>query len=131
MAKEIDNQENLTLKKIRYYQGTIKDYETFWNDKIKEGESETSQETKACKAKNDDLNKAFDIVPVTADDNTQPEPLTDDEKKEIEGEKDCKDKDCDDKDCKDKEEKKDDKSDDKKEKKDDKSDKDDKKKEGK
>lgn len=107
MAKEINNQEDLTLKKIRYYQGTIKDFETFWNDKIKQGESETSPETKACKDKNADLNKAFDIIPVTNDDNTQPEPLTNDEKKEIEGEK------------KEKKEKKDDVKDDKKEKKDD------------
>ena len=135
MAKEkTDGQENLTLKKIRYYQGTIKDYETYWNDRITQDDHELSQETKACRDRNEELNKAFDIVPVTADDeNTSPEPLTDKEKKEIEGEKKCKDredkkdKDSDDKkDDKSDKDKKDDKSDDKK---DDKSDKDKKKRE--
>ena len=30
--------ENFILKKIRYYQATIADYETFWNEKIKESQ---------------------------------------------------------------------------------------------
>ena len=109
MAKEIDNQENLTLKKIRYYQGTIKDYETFWNEKIAQGVSEISPETKGLANHNADLNKAFEIIPVTADDEkVTPEPLTDDEKKKIKGDKkedkkDCKKEECGKKDCKDKE----------------------------
>lgn len=128
MAKEIDNQENLTLKKIRYYQGSIKDYETFWNDKISQSESEISPETKNLASHNADLNKAFEIIPVTADaENVAPEPLTNDEKKDIEGEKECKCKkgekckckkgekcDCDDKDCDCKKDDKDDKKDKKK-----------------
>ena len=32
--EDVDNQEDFILKKIRYYQGTIDDYETFWNKKI-------------------------------------------------------------------------------------------------
>ena len=36
----VDNQEDFILKKIRYYQGTIDDYETFWNKKAAEGEKE-------------------------------------------------------------------------------------------
>lgn len=59
--------ENFILKKIRYYQATIADYETFWNDKIKESQSEISDETKCLKQHNDDLNKDFDIVPVEKD----------------------------------------------------------------
>ena len=41
--------ENFILKKIRYYQATIADYETFWNEKIKESQSETSDDTKKLK----------------------------------------------------------------------------------
>ncbi len=59
--------ENFILKKIRYYQATIADYETFWNEKIKESQSETSDETKKLKNHNDDLNKDFNIVPVEKD----------------------------------------------------------------
>jgi hypothetical protein len=59
--------ENFILKKIRYYQATISDYETFWNEKIKESQSETSDETKGLKKHNDDLNKDFEIVPVEND----------------------------------------------------------------
>ena len=59
--------EDYTLKKIRYFQGTIDDYKTFWEKKIAEGMSEESEETKALKVKNDDLNKNFIIVPVEKD----------------------------------------------------------------
>jgi hypothetical protein len=59
--------ENFILKKIRYYQATIADYETFWNEKIKESQSEISDDTKELKKHNDDLNKDFEIVPVEKD----------------------------------------------------------------
>lgn len=59
--------ENFILKKIRYYQATVSDYETFWNEKIKESQSETSDDTKKLKKHNDDLNKDFIIVPVEKD----------------------------------------------------------------
>jgi lipid II:glycine glycyltransferase (peptidoglycan interpeptide bridge formation enzyme) len=68
MKKETEQKENITLKKIRYYQGTIKDFDTFWADKIKESQNESSQGVKDCKSKNEDLNKAFRIIPVTEDD---------------------------------------------------------------
>lgn len=56
--------ENFILKKIRYYQATVSDYETFWNEKIKESQSELSDKTKKLKKHNDDLNKSFEIVAV-------------------------------------------------------------------
>ena len=59
--------EDYTLKKIRYFQGTIDDYKTFWEKKISDGISKESEETKSLKSKNDDLNKAFDIYPVEKD----------------------------------------------------------------
>ena len=59
--------ENFILKKIRYYQATVADYETFWNEKIKESQSEISDDTKKLKKHNDDLNKDFEIVPVEKD----------------------------------------------------------------
>lgn len=59
--------ENYTLKKIRHFQGTIDDYKTFWEKKIAEGKSDTSDETKKLKQKNDDLNRDFDIHPVEKD----------------------------------------------------------------
>ena len=62
-----DSQENFILKKIRYYQGSIKDYETYWNDKIAEGEREESPETKSFAKRNAELNKAYEIVPVEKD----------------------------------------------------------------
>ena len=61
------SKENFILKKIRYYQATISDYETFWNEKIKESQSETSDDTKKLKKHNDELNKDFIIVPVEKD----------------------------------------------------------------
>lgn len=61
------SKENFILKKIRYYQATIADYETFWNEKIKESQSEISDDTKKLKKHNDDLNKDFEIVPVEKD----------------------------------------------------------------
>lgn len=61
-------EENFLLKKIRYYQGSIKDYETYWNQKMAEGEREESPETKAFAKRNAELNKAFEIVPVEKDD---------------------------------------------------------------
>lgn len=68
IKKEIvDNQEDFILKKIRYYQGTIDDYETFWNKKAAEGEKEECPETKSFAKRNAELNKAFEIVPVEKD----------------------------------------------------------------
>ena len=64
----IDNQEDFILKKIRYYQGTIDDFDTFWNKKISEGEKEESPETKSFAKRNAELNKAFEIIPVEKDD---------------------------------------------------------------
>ena len=68
MSKEnknnVDNQEDYTLKKIRYYQGTIDDYDSFWKKKIADSESEISSETKGFKKRNADLNRAFEIIPV-------------------------------------------------------------------
>ena len=95
MSKEdkkvpVDNQEDVILKKIRYYQGTIDDYETFWKKKTAEGEKEECPETKAIKKKNDDLNKAFEIIPV--EDETkenQPSKLTPEEQNDLTGEKDA------------------------------------------
>lgn len=59
--------EDFILKKIRHYQGTIDDYATYWERKIAEGKSDESAETKSLKSKNDDLNKAFEIIPVERD----------------------------------------------------------------
>lgn len=64
---ENNNKEDFTLKKIRYYQGTIEDYKTFWERKIAEGMSEQSEEQKSLKTKNDNLNKSFEIRPVEPD----------------------------------------------------------------
>ena len=64
----VDNQEDVILKKIRYYQGTIDDFDTFWNKKIAEGEKEESPETKSFTKRNAELNKAFEIIPVEKDD---------------------------------------------------------------
>ena len=63
----VDNQEDFILKKIRYYQGTIDDYETFWNKKAAEGEKEECPATKSFAKRNAELNKAFEIVPVEKD----------------------------------------------------------------
>ena len=64
----VDSQEDFILKKIRYYQGTIDDFDTFWNKKIAEGEKEESPETKSFAKRNAELNKAFEIIPVEKDD---------------------------------------------------------------
>ena len=64
----VDNQEDFILKKIRYYQGTIDDFDAFWNKKIAEGEKEESPETKSFAKRNAELNKAFEIIPVEKDD---------------------------------------------------------------
>ena len=64
----MDNQEDFIFKKIRYYQGTIDDFDTFWNKKIAEGEKEESPETKSFVKRNAELNKAFEIIPVEKDD---------------------------------------------------------------
>ena len=64
----VDSQEDFILKKIRYYQGTIDDYDTFWKKKIAEGEKEKSPETKSFAKRNAELNKAFEIIPVEKDD---------------------------------------------------------------
>ena len=72
MSKEdkkipVEGQEDFILKKIRYYQGTIDDYETYWNKKTAEGEKEECPETKNLKKHNDELNKSYVIVPVEKD----------------------------------------------------------------
>ena len=59
-----EDKENIILKKIRYYQGSVKDFAIFWEEKCKEGVSEESEETKSLKKRNDDLNKSFTIIPV-------------------------------------------------------------------
>ena len=64
----VDSQDDFILKKIRYYQGTIDDYDTFWKKKIAEGEKEESPETKSFTKRNAELNKAFEIIPVEKDD---------------------------------------------------------------
>ena len=66
--KPVEGQEDFILKKIRYYQGTIKDYDDFWNQKIAQGISEESPETKSFAKRNAELNKAYEIVPVEKDD---------------------------------------------------------------
>lgn len=76
----VDNQEDFILKKIRFYQGTIKDYDTFWNQKIAEGEKEESPETKAFQKSNAELNKAFEIIPVEKDDTVMCTDVASDEK---------------------------------------------------
>lgn len=68
--KPIEGQEDFILKKIRYYQGSIKDYDDFWNQKIAQGVSEESPETKSFAQRNAELNKAFEIVPVEKDETT-------------------------------------------------------------
>ena len=87
--KPVENQEDFILKKIRYYQGSIKDFETYWNKKISQGESEESKETKSFKKTNADLNKAFEIIPVKPDDNT-PENEPKDESDKVEKKKEKK-----------------------------------------
>lgn len=59
-----NDNENITLKKIRYYQGTIKDFDTFWQDKIKESQKESKLNLDDRKKKNDELNKSYKIIPV-------------------------------------------------------------------
>lgn len=76
----VDNQENFILKKIRYYQGSIQDYDTFWNQKIAEGEKEESPETKAFQKSNAELNKAFEIIPVEKDETVMCTDVASDEK---------------------------------------------------
>ena len=82
-----DSQENFILKKIRYYQGSIKDYETYWNDKIAEGEKEESPETKSFAKRNAELNKAYEIVPVEKDDTTMCTDVTSGETEKVEDKK--------------------------------------------
>jgi hypothetical protein len=50
MKKEKEeNKENLILKKIRHYQGSVKDFATYWEEKCADGLSEESPETKSLK----------------------------------------------------------------------------------
>jgi hypothetical protein len=62
-----NNKEDIILKKIRYYQGSVKDFETYWKTKCDEGLSEESEETKSIRKRNSDLNKAYTIFPVDED----------------------------------------------------------------
>lgn len=66
MEKKNDNinQENLILKRIRYYQGSIKDFETFWKEKENESKSNSNIDRDSIRKNNDDLNKSFNIVKV-------------------------------------------------------------------
>ena len=59
-----ENQENPILKRIRYYQGSIKDFETFWKEKENESKSSSNIDIDSIRKKNDELNKSFDIVKV-------------------------------------------------------------------
>lgn len=61
------NKEDYTLKKIRYYQGTIDDYAQFWERKIAESKADTAVNREDIKKKNDDLNKDYVIRPVERD----------------------------------------------------------------
>lgn len=63
-----EKQENPILKRIRYYQGSIKDFETFWKEKENESKSGSNIDRDDIRKKNDDLNKSFNIVKV--DENT-------------------------------------------------------------
>ncbi len=63
-----NNKENPILKKIRYYQGSVKDFASYWETRCSEGISEESEETKSLKKRNDDLNKAYTIIPVEDED---------------------------------------------------------------
>lgn len=56
--------EDYILKKIRYFQGTIDDYATYWEKKISQAQSENSKETNSLKKDNDELNNAYKIIPV-------------------------------------------------------------------
>lgn len=67
MKKEKEEKENIILKKIRHYQGSVKDFATYWETKCAAGVSEESPETKSLKKHNDDLNKAYTIIPVGED----------------------------------------------------------------
>ena len=60
----MQDQEDKILKRIRYYQGSIDDFETFWNKKIAEGESEECPERKKIKKKNEEMNYDYTIRPV-------------------------------------------------------------------
>jgi hypothetical protein len=64
-------QEDFILKKIRYFQGTVEDFSNFWKRKCEEGLSEESEGTKSLKKKNDDLNKAYRIIPVEREDDEE------------------------------------------------------------
>lgn len=61
------DKEDFILKKIRHFQGSVSDYATYWERKIAEGKSEESKDTKELRAKNDDLNKGYKIIPVERD----------------------------------------------------------------
>lgn len=56
--KETDT-ENPILKRIRYYQGSIQDFEDYWVSRIND-----SKEDMEIRKKNDDLNKSCKITPV-------------------------------------------------------------------
>ena len=58
------DQEDKILKRIRYYQASVDDFETFWNKKIAEGESEECPERKEIKKKNEEMNYDYTIRPV-------------------------------------------------------------------
>lgn len=59
--------ENFTLKKIRYYQGTIDDYAEYWEKRINDDESNKSDDIKKIRDRNAQLNKDFEIIPVEDD----------------------------------------------------------------
>lgn len=65
------NKEDFILKKIRHFQGSVKDFATYWERKCEEGTAEESDETKELKKRNDDLNKSYTIVPVEDDEGSE------------------------------------------------------------
>jgi hypothetical protein len=49
----------------------VEDFSTFWKKKCEEGKSEESEGTKALRKRNDDLNKAYTIIPVKRDEDEE------------------------------------------------------------
>lgn len=64
-------QEDFILKKIRHFQGTVEDFSTFWKKKCEESKSDESEGTKVLRKRNDDLNKAYTIIPVKRDEDEE------------------------------------------------------------
>ena len=63
----MENKEDYTLKKIRYYQATIDDYAAFWEKKIADSRSESTTDMDSIRKRKDDLNRSYEIRPVEKD----------------------------------------------------------------